>query len=156
MGPLKFELVAPMPEQLKNTTMHFYEASRNMCLLTLQGNALMWSQFVLGWVQRNSNFGSSDRTLYLLSHTLNTLSLSIRWRRQKMDITILADYPLQLPISRRILPLLVHDYCCIKLQNIIQLGINLCEPISGKPSRTVWHIQEKSCLKHTECFNDSK
>ncbi len=53
VGPLEFELVAPMPEQLKTTTI-------NMCLLTRQGNALLWSQFVLGWVQRNSNFGSSD------------------------------------------------------------------------------------------------
>ncbi len=58
VGPLEFELVAPMQEQLKTTTMHFY-----MCLLTLQGNALLWSQFVLGWVQRNLNFGSSDRRL---------------------------------------------------------------------------------------------
>ena len=24
VGPLEFELVAPMPEQLKTTTMHFY------------------------------------------------------------------------------------------------------------------------------------
>ncbi len=29
VGPLEFELVAPMPEQLKATTMHFYEAPRN-------------------------------------------------------------------------------------------------------------------------------
>ncbi len=28
VGPLEFELVAPMPEQLKTTTMHFYEAHR--------------------------------------------------------------------------------------------------------------------------------
>ncbi len=28
VGPLEFELVAPMPEQLKTTTMHFYEAPR--------------------------------------------------------------------------------------------------------------------------------
>ncbi len=34
-----------------------------LCLLTLQGNALLWSQVVLGWVQRNSNFGSSDHRL---------------------------------------------------------------------------------------------
>ncbi len=34
-----------------------------MCLLTLQGNALLWFQFVLGWVQQNSNFGSSDHRL---------------------------------------------------------------------------------------------
>ncbi len=26
-------------------------------------NALLWSQVVLGWVQRNLNFGSSDRRL---------------------------------------------------------------------------------------------
>ncbi len=26
--PLEFELVAPMPEQLKTTTMHFYKAPR--------------------------------------------------------------------------------------------------------------------------------
>ncbi len=47
--------------------------SGNMCLLTLQGNALLWSHFVLGWVQRNSNFGSSDRRLMI--HNLN-LSMS--------------------------------------------------------------------------------
>ncbi len=35
----------------------------NMCLLTPQGNALLWSLFVLGRVQRNANFGSSDRLL---------------------------------------------------------------------------------------------
>ncbi len=28
VGPLEFELVAPMPEQLKTTTMHFYEDPR--------------------------------------------------------------------------------------------------------------------------------
>ena len=28
VGPLEFELIAPMPEQLKTTTMHFYEAPR--------------------------------------------------------------------------------------------------------------------------------
>ncbi len=28
VGPLEFKLVAPMPEQLKTTTMHFYEASK--------------------------------------------------------------------------------------------------------------------------------
>ncbi len=38
VGPLGYELVAPMPEQLKTTTIHFYEA---------QGNALLWSQFVM-------------------------------------------------------------------------------------------------------------
>ncbi len=34
-----------------------------MCLLTPQRNALLWSRLVLGWVQRNSNFGSLDRRL---------------------------------------------------------------------------------------------
>ncbi len=34
-----------------------------MCLLTPQRNALLWSRHVLGWVQRNSNFGSLDRRL---------------------------------------------------------------------------------------------
>ena len=29
VGPLEFELAAPMTEQLKTTAMHFYEASRN-------------------------------------------------------------------------------------------------------------------------------
>ncbi len=28
VGPLEFELVAPMPEQLETITMHFYEAHR--------------------------------------------------------------------------------------------------------------------------------
>ncbi len=28
VGPLEFGFVAPMPEQLKTTTMHFYEAPR--------------------------------------------------------------------------------------------------------------------------------
>ncbi len=32
--------------------------------LTPQRNALLWSRLVLGWVQRNSNFGSLDRKLY--------------------------------------------------------------------------------------------
>ncbi len=54
VGPfVEFKLVAPMPEQLKTTT----------TLQALQGNSLLWSQFVLGWVQRNSNFGFSDRRL---------------------------------------------------------------------------------------------
>ncbi len=37
----------------------------NMCVLTPQGNALLWSRFVLGWAQfnANSNFGSSDHGL---------------------------------------------------------------------------------------------
>ena len=63
VGPLEFKLVAPMPEQLKTTTMHFYEVSRKpyMCLLTPQRNALLCCWLVLGWVQRNSNFGSLDR-----------------------------------------------------------------------------------------------
>ena len=38
-----------MPEQLKTTAP--------------QRNALLWSWLVLGWVQRNSNFGSLDRRL---------------------------------------------------------------------------------------------
>ncbi len=50
VGPSEFKLVAPMPEQLKTTAMHFYEV-------------LLWSRLVLGWVQRNSNFGSLDRRL---------------------------------------------------------------------------------------------
>ncbi len=28
VGPLEFKLVAPMPEQLKTTAVHFYEVSR--------------------------------------------------------------------------------------------------------------------------------
>ncbi len=66
VGPLEFKLAAPMPEQVKTTAMHFYEVSRKpyMCLLTPQRNALLWSQHVLGWVQRNSNFGSLDHRLY--------------------------------------------------------------------------------------------
>ena len=43
----------------------FILANFNMCLLTPQGNALLWSHLVLGWVQRNSNFRSSDRRLVL-------------------------------------------------------------------------------------------
>ena len=38
----------------------FSLANFNICLLAPQENAFLWSQFVLGWVQRNSNFGSSD------------------------------------------------------------------------------------------------
>ncbi len=38
-------------------------AMLNMCLPTLQGNALLRSQFVLAWVQRIPIFGSSDRRL---------------------------------------------------------------------------------------------
>ena len=51
VGALKFKLVAPMPAQLKTNT--------SICLLTPQGNALLLSQFVLGWMQRNSNVGFS-------------------------------------------------------------------------------------------------
>ena len=39
----------------------------NMCLLTPQGNALLWSQFVLGWVQRNSNLDHDQIVDYELS-----------------------------------------------------------------------------------------
>ena len=70
--PLEFKLVAPMPEQLKTNTMHFY-----MCLLTPQRNALLRFRLVLGWVQRNSNVGSLDRrlltmyvNLYMKLHSL--------------------------------------------------------------------------------------
>ncbi len=41
-------------------------ANFNMGLLTIQGNALPWSQFVLAWVQRISIFGPSDRRLNVL------------------------------------------------------------------------------------------
>ncbi len=37
--------------------------TRLMGLLTPQGNALFWSQFVLAWVQQIPIFGSSDRRL---------------------------------------------------------------------------------------------
>ena len=40
-------------------------ATFNLGLLTPQRNALLWSQFVLAWVQRISNFGPSDRRLQL-------------------------------------------------------------------------------------------
>ncbi len=32
-------------------------------LQTHQGNAFLWSQFILGWVQWNSNLGSLDRRM---------------------------------------------------------------------------------------------
>ena len=35
----------------------------NVCLLTLQGNALLGLRFVLAWVQQISVFGSLDRRL---------------------------------------------------------------------------------------------
>ncbi len=38
-------------------------ANFNTCLLTPKRNALLWSRLVLGWVQRNSNFGSLDHRL---------------------------------------------------------------------------------------------
>ena len=41
-------------------------ANFNMCLLTPQKNALLWSVLVLGWVQWYSNFGSLDHR-----HTLS-------------------------------------------------------------------------------------
>ena len=51
---IKMKFVAPMPEQIATTTIHF-----------LKGNALLGSQLVLAWVQRISNFWSSDdRLLY--------------------------------------------------------------------------------------------
>ena len=46
------KFVAPMPEQIATTTIHF-----------LKGNALLGSQLVLAWVQRISNFWSSDDRL---------------------------------------------------------------------------------------------
>ncbi len=49
---------------------NFRLATFNMCLLTLQENALLRSQFVLAWVQRISNFGSLDRRLILQESSL--------------------------------------------------------------------------------------
>ena len=46
----------------------FILATFNMCLLTPQRNALLWSRLVLGWVQRNLNFGSLDRRLIDSKH----------------------------------------------------------------------------------------
>ncbi len=53
VGPCGFNLVAPMPEQLKTTTLHLVDRPGAPNLLTPKGNALLWSQFVLGWVQQN-------------------------------------------------------------------------------------------------------
>ena len=44
-----------------------------MCPLTLQGNALLGSQFVLAWVQRISNFGSLDRRVFMSGSTKGTI-----------------------------------------------------------------------------------
>ena len=41
-----------------------FRSTRIWFLWSLQKAILLWSQFVLGWVRRNSNFGSSDRRLY--------------------------------------------------------------------------------------------
>ncbi len=51
------KFVAPMPEQIATTTIHFLSPGH-------QGNALLRSQLVLAWVQRISNFWSSDDRLY--------------------------------------------------------------------------------------------
>ncbi len=67
------------------TTLHFY-----MCRLTLQGNALLWSQFVLGWMQQNSNFGSSDRRL-ILPFLLELLSIILKDSLDHCPMPINAD-----------------------------------------------------------------
>ncbi len=48
------KFVAPMPEQIATTT---------MCPLANKRKALLRSQLVLAWVQRISNFWSSDDRL---------------------------------------------------------------------------------------------
>ncbi len=56
---IKMKFVAPMPEQISTTTILL------TCPMAHQGNALLGFQLVLAWVQRISNFWSSDdRLLY--------------------------------------------------------------------------------------------
>ena len=45
---LKIEFVAPIPEQIGTSTMHF----SNVSGVPVQGNALLRSRFVLAWVQQ--------------------------------------------------------------------------------------------------------
>ncbi len=81
VGLLEIKLVAPMPEQLKTTAMHFYEVSRKPYFLhhmTPQRNALLWSGHVLGWV-RNSNFRSLDLKLYSKGRRHLNLWLFVGW-----------------------------------------------------------------------------
>ncbi len=59
------KFVAPMPEQIATTTIHFLKVvlgGYRRCVAH-QGNALLGSQLVLAWVQRISNFWSSDDRL---------------------------------------------------------------------------------------------
>ncbi len=63
-----FKLVAPMPEQKMKTPERWRALPRRALLVTTpRKNVLLWSQFVLGWVQRNSylNFGSTGRRLFI-------------------------------------------------------------------------------------------
>ena len=64
-----------------------YEASRKpysgnfstfYCVKLNLWHALWWSQFVLGWVQRNLNFGSSDIRLWWDSHIFLLMNFTIR------------------------------------------------------------------------------
>ena len=73
----------------------FILATFNMCLLTSQGNALWRSQFVLGWVQRNSNFGSSDHRL--LVSCLKQYGRFFVWQDSDFCFNIFQERPFPCP-----------------------------------------------------------
>ncbi len=52
VGPLEFELVAPMPEQLKTTTMHFYDTS-GKCTVVVPVCSGMGATKLKFWVLRS-------------------------------------------------------------------------------------------------------
>ena len=51
----------------------------DMCLLTLQGKALLGSQFVLAWGQRISIFGSLDQTTVIRNGGLLSWVKNLHW-----------------------------------------------------------------------------
>ncbi len=87
------KFVAPMPEQIATTTIHLRSQEScvkslhrqswakffDMCPLAHQGNALLGSQLVLAWVQRISNFWSSDERLS--EEVIKLISKILEWKK---------------------------------------------------------------------------
>ena len=102
------------------------EKLNNAFLLSVLGNALLWSQFVLGWVQRNSNFGSSDRRLYVLKGSrLLRLGMGLSSSPLHMEIiwVMLRSIPVCwfslleiFPCSKLTLVLILY-LCCVLCRN---------------------------------------
>ena len=77
------KFVAPIPEQIVATTMHFLKVPGELCPLTPQGNALLGFQLVLAWVLRRSNFGPSADRLFVSvtkTHTNKKCTFSALWQ----------------------------------------------------------------------------